>query len=282
MVACPDFLAIGHVTRDLLPDRGSTVGGTVTYACLTARALGLSVGVVTSAPTDLDVASALRGIHLHVVPASQATTFENIYIGSARRQRVHGIASTLHPVHLPSGWQTAPLVLLAPVARELGTDWLGVFRCALIGVTPQGWMRQWDSSGQVMARPWEEAPEILPAVDVLCFSEDDVGRDEQLIHKYAGAARIAVVTRGRRGATVFHDGTSRDFPAFRARELDPTGAGDVFAAAFLVRLQETGDTQLAATFANCAASFAIEGPGTTTIPSRQQVEERLLRNEHYE
>ena len=282
MVACPDFLAIGHVTRDLLPDGGSTVGGTATYASLTARALGLSVGVLTSAPADLDVAGALRGIHLQIVPACQATTFENTYVGSARLQHVHGVATALHPADLPSGWQAAPVVLLAPVARELSPDWPAAFRSALIGVTPQGWMRQWDSSGLVSARPWQEASDILPAVDVLCFSEDDVGGDQQLVREYAGAARIAVVTRGRLGATVFHGGASRDLPAFRAQEVDPTGAGDVFAAAFLVRLRESGDPYVAARFANCTASFAIEGPGTATIPNRRQVEERLLRNELYE
>jgi len=282
MVACPDFLAIGHVTRDLLPNGGSTVGGTATYASLTARALGVSVGVLTSASPDLDVAGALPGIHLHILPASQATTFENIYDGTARKQIVHGVASALLPADLPPGWEAAPVVLLAPIARELGAGWPGAFHCALIGVTPQGWMRRWDADGLVHARPWEEAAEILPAVDVLCFSEDDVARDEQIIRQYSDAARIAVVTRGRGGATVFRNGTRRDLPAFRAQEVDPTGAGDVFAAAFLVRLRETGDPYLAARFANCAAAFAIEGPGTSTIPSRRQVEERLLRNELYD
>jgi len=117
-------------------------------------------------------------------------------------------------------------------------------------------------------------------VDVLVFSEEDVARDARLIREYSQLARIAVVTRGWRGATVFWNGESRECPAFRAREVDPTGAGDVFAAAFLVRLKETDDPYLAAPFANCAASFAIEGPGTTTIPTRGQVEERLRLGEH--
>ena len=49
----PDFLAIGHVTRDLLPGGAFTLGGTVTFAALTARHLGLASAVVTCADEAL-------------------------------------------------------------------------------------------------------------------------------------------------------------------------------------------------------------------------------------
>jgi hypothetical protein len=275
MVRTPDFLAIGHVTKDLLPGGGYTMGGTVTYAALTARNLGVSTAVLTSAPRDLDVSSNLEGVQIHVVPAECATTFSNIYEDGKRRQYLHGMATPLEAVHLPPAWKTSPIVLLGPLAGELGLGWLGVFPAAVVGVTPQGWMRQWNGNGTVTAKPWQEAEQILPRVDVLVLSEEDVGQDEALIRRYASLVRIAVVTRGCGGATVFCCGVGRSFPAFRAQEVDPTGAGDVFAAAFLVRLRETGDAYAAAAFANCTASFAVEGSGTTTIPTRQQVEERL-------
>ncbi|MBC7261655.1 MAG: ribokinase, partial [Chloroflexi bacterium] len=252
-----------------------TIGGTATYAALTAQRLGLSVAVLTSAPPELELSSALPQIALHIVPSDVATTFENIYEGQKRRQFVHGIASPLRATHLPGVWKQAPIVLLCPLVRELDLDWIGIFPKAIVGVTPQGWMRQWDKQGLVTARAWTEAPQILPNVEVLVYSEEDVACDEAVIRQYAELAKIAVVTRGWRGATVFYNGIARDFPAFRAKEVDPTGAGDVFAAAFLVRLKETGDPYQAAPFANSAASFSIEGLGTTTIPTREQVEERL-------
>ena len=43
-----DYLVIGHVAHDLTPE-GPRLGGTVAYSALTARALGLRVGVVTAA-----------------------------------------------------------------------------------------------------------------------------------------------------------------------------------------------------------------------------------------
>ncbi|MGQ9493723.1 MAG: PfkB family carbohydrate kinase [Anaerolineae bacterium] len=282
MAESPDFLAIGHVTKDLLPGGGYSIGGTATYATLTAQRLGLSVAVLTSAPPDLDLSSTLRDVALHIVPSQVATTFENIYEGQKRRQFVHGIASPLRAVHLPPSWKQVPIVLLCPLVCEMDLDWLRVFRGAIVGVTPQGWMRQWDERGQVMTKPWLEADAILPNVDVLVYSDEDVAGDESIMQHYAELVKIAVVTRGWRGATVFYHGMARDFPAFRAKEVDPTGAGDVFAAAFLVRLKETGDPYHAAPFANCAASFSIEGQGTTTIPTRQQVEERLRFGKLYQ
>ena len=64
-------------------------------------------------------------------------------------------------------------------------------------------------------------------------------------------------------------------PSLPRPEKDPTGAGDVFAAAFLVRYQETGDPLEAAAFGACAASCAVEGIGTTTLGDRAEVERRL-------
>ena len=51
-----DYLVIGHVAHDLAPD-GPRVGGTVAYSALTARALGMKVGIVTAVgpETPLDV-----------------------------------------------------------------------------------------------------------------------------------------------------------------------------------------------------------------------------------
>jgi sugar/nucleoside kinase (ribokinase family) len=61
--------------------------------------------------------------------------------------------------------------------------------------------------------------------------------------------------------------------------VDPTGAGDVFAAAFLVRYQETGNPLEAAAFAACAASCAVEGVGATSLGDRAEVMRRMKLRE---
>jgi sugar/nucleoside kinase (ribokinase family) len=74
---------------------------------------------------------------------------------------------------------------------------------------------------------------------------------------------------------VFVDGECHEVPPRPTDEVDPTGAGDVFTAAFLVRMEETRDPLMAARFANAVASFSVEQAGTQGIPTRDQVEEWL-------
>ena len=49
---------------------------------------------------------------------------------------------------------------------------------------------------------------------------------------------IVVLKRGSRGCTVYSAGSREEVPAFRVREVDPTGAGDCFDAGFLCGLLE--------------------------------------------
>jgi sugar/nucleoside kinase (ribokinase family) len=151
----------------------------------------------------------------------------------------------------------------------------------LLGVTPQGWLRAWDSAGLVHATDWAGAAPVLERADALIFSEHDVGDDPRQVQRFVAQARVAVVTQNGSGATVYweHGTRRRALPAFRVQEVDPTGAGDVFAAAFLLRYYATHDPVESTRYANCVASFAVEGPGTSTLPTPEQVEARLRGGE---
>jgi sugar/nucleoside kinase (ribokinase family) len=271
-----DFLIIGHIVQDVVPN-GFTVGGTATYMGTTARNLGRATGIVTRLAPDFVIPPVLHDIAIHRVPSAQTTTFHNVYTDGRRTQFLLARADDVQPEDVPQEWRAAPIVHLGPLAREVDTRFATMFPHALVGVTPQGWMREWDDTHRVRARGWVEAPEILPHVDVLVLSEEDLNGDCDKMAEYVQLTRIAVMTKGPKGCIVFADGIEKHVPGFPAREVDPTGAGDVFAGAFLVRLHETGDPFEAARFANATASFCVEGPGVTTIPTRAQVEARLAK-----
>ena len=59
------------------------------------------------------------------------------------------------------------------------------------------------------------------------------------------------------------------------RVSDDLGAGDVFAAAFFVALQEGQPAAAAAAFANAAAAVRIAGAGAGAIGDRAAIEQRL-------
>ena len=269
-----DFLVIGHVVQDVVPE-GYTVGGTTTYSSITARNLGRRPGIVTRLAPDFVWPPVLHNVAVARVSSARTTTFHNIYHDGHRQQFLLSVADAIQPDDVPAEWRAAPIVHLGPLARELDPRFAQLFPNSLVGVTPQGWLRQWDESKRVRMRPWKEAREILPHVDVLVLSEEDLNGDAALMDEYARLTRIAVMTQGRAGCIVFTQGQARHVPGFPAREVDPTGAGDVFAAAFFIRLQETQDPFDAARFANATASFCVQAPGVAGIPTREQVEERL-------
>jgi 1D-myo-inositol 3-kinase len=273
--SAPHYVLVGHVTRDIVGDR-FVIGGTVTYAGLTARALGATVGAVTSVGPELDLSRSLPGIQFHARPAPATTTFENIYHDGHRQQWIRAVASSLDATLVPDAWRSAPIVHLAPLAEEFGPEMAQVFdRCQLLGITPQGWLRRWDADGFVQRSSWNEPEEILRASDAIVLSEEDVEGDWTVLRTYADVAKLLVVTQGARGCTVFHRRRAWQVPAFPVDEVDATGAGDVFAAAFFIALLNDGDPIAAAHYANCVASFAVEALGTDGIPSAEAVAERL-------
>jgi sugar/nucleoside kinase (ribokinase family) len=269
-----DFLVIGHVVQDVVPS-GFTVGGTATYSSITARNLGRQPGIVTRLAPDFVFPDVLRGVEMHRVPSLQTTTFHNIYHEGHRQQFIRALADPLQPSDVPADWRNVPIVHLGPLARELDARFAKLFPNARVGVTPQGWLRQWNETGRVRMRAWVEAPEILPHVNVLVLSEEDLNGNASLMDEYVRMAHIAIMTQGPRGCTVFVGGQPTEVAGFPVQEIDPTGAGDVFAAAYLIRLEETNDPIEAARFANATASFCVQASGVTGIPTRAQVLARL-------
>jgi sugar/nucleoside kinase (ribokinase family) len=271
----PDYLLLGHFTRDVLPDGTTAPGGTSLYSSFAAQRLGQRVAVV-SAPAELppDLADAIA-VAFHESPTPP--TFENQYTPQGRRQILHAASEPIAVDDIPIEWRSAPIVHLGPVLGETPEELVRAFPGALLGVTPQGWMRTWgpDLPGLVEYRPWRPAADVLRRIDALILSVEDVKGDEALVVSYARDCRLVALTRGNRGATLFIAGQPYHVDAFPAIERDPTGAGDVFAAALLVRLHETGDALEAARFAACVAASSVEGRGASRIPSREEVERRL-------
>ncbi|MBI2861667.1 MAG: ribokinase [Chloroflexi bacterium] len=240
-----------------------------------AQALGERVAIVTRASAEAEVAERLIGIQALVLPASTMTTFENREQPSgARTQRIMARAEPIGHEDIPKAWLEVPMVHLAPVAQEIAPDLIDLFPNAMIGVTPQGWLRSWDEAGLVSPSAWGDAERVLQRADAVVLSEWDIAADQDVIGRYAGLARLLVVTRGARGATLFLDGIAHPIPAPSANVIDPTGAGDVWAAAFFVWLRRTDDPIEAALFATCAASIFGERPSLEGIPTLAEIHER--------
>ncbi len=272
----PEFVVVGHVVRDLMP-AGSRLGGTATFAAAQAHRLGLDCGIVTRTGPDTSLADALPGVATAGRPANMTTSFENSYEGRHRRQRVPMQAPVIEAEDVPRDWREASIALIGPVCGEIqGVD-AGLFPDSLTAVAAQGWLRRLDSDGIVQKQSWTGAP-FWTGCRMLFVSDEDLENAEDQLAGWIDEVPIVVLTKERRGARVHEDGRWREIEAFPAREVEPTGAGDVFAAAFLVRYRETSDTAESARFASAAAACSVEGRGIEEVADRAQIERRMVRH----
>jgi sugar/nucleoside kinase (ribokinase family) len=273
-VGRPNYLVIGHVAKDLIGD-GYRLGGTAAYSALTARNLGRRAAIITCAGSDVDLTGAFNDIDLLCLPSPVTTTFRNVYTAGDRQQYIKAVAEAITEDRIPARWRDTSIVHLGPIVNEFDGDMIKLFPSSLVGLTPQGWLRRWDTQGRVSPRSWTRASEFLQRIDALIVSQEDLSGEAGALRTQLELASIAVVTEGAGGATLHYRGKTSHSPPRETQMVDPTGAGDVFAAAFLVRLSETGDPQTAATFANVAASLSVEEAGLASAPQRAQIEQVL-------
>ncbi|QPC80746.1 hypothetical protein G4Y79_13595 [Phototrophicus methaneseepsis] len=235
-MATIDYLLLGHITADIAPE-GRTLGGTVSYAAPIASQFDHQVGILTSAAPDEPLLFQLMdAATLSVRVAKATTTFENIYPPNASRiQYVHALASKLTYEDIPSGWVNAPLVHLAPLVEEVPPEIVHRFPDSTVMLTPQGWLRQWDEQGKVSFKRWYDE-DILSAVDIIVFSKPDVAAAPEMEYEFARAVKHCLVTDGADGGIYYYEGQPMPYRADPVQEVDPTGAGDVFATALLASL----------------------------------------------
>jgi len=257
-----DYFVVGHISHDLTPD-GYNVGGTASYSAHIAKALGYKTGILTStAVSEPSETTHIEGIHIHSIPAESTTTFKNIYTTEGRQQTIHAVAQPINTSDYPVYWSDPTIVHLGPVANEVDIAFVRRFPNSIIGLTPQGWMRRWDENGRVYAQEWAAAAEILPLATAVIISVEDLLND-QMLNQYRAWSNLLVLTDGYNGCTIFHHNQSScHIPAPQVEEVEPTGAGDIFATAFLIRYHQTnGDYCEAGHFANIVASQSVTQAG---------------------
>lgn len=269
-----DYLVIGHLTLDQTPS-GPTIGGSAAYAALTARNLGLRTGIVTAWGHEIEP-SVLGGIPIVTAETQHSTTFENLYTTTGRIQHIRHVAPKIDFELVPAAWRQAKIIHLAPVAQEVDPLLPEGFRPALLGLTPQGWLRAWDAGGLVHPCIWPQSDEALSKAGAAVLGLEDVGGDEELVERMAQRSPLLVVTEGAAGSRLFWRGDSRRFRPPQVAEVDATGAGDIFAASFFVRLLETRDPWEAARFATRMGAISVTRPGLQGVPTKNEVRDCLM------
>ena len=273
----PQLLIAGHLVKDTTRD-GWHPGGGALYAAAQAFRLGIDTAVVTACDSDIDPMALVPGVQWHIVRLERSIEFENTYADGRRTQRVLASGRQIGLADVPEAWLDAPSVLLTPVFHDVEPALPSqlVKQGTSVAIAAQGWLRRLEGE-RVTPSEVEPAPEWLRG-DVVFVSEEDVTNPEA-VQQWRERVAVVVLTRGRSGATVWAAGARHDVAPAPGCERDPTGAGDVFASAYLVRYAETGDALQSAHFAAAAAAVSVEGHGIESVATREQIEARLAASE---
>ncbi|HET7874602.1 MAG TPA: PfkB family carbohydrate kinase, partial [Methylomirabilota bacterium] len=237
--------------------------------------LGLRAGILTSFGPDFPVDALPSDVEVARVFSDRTTIFEHAPSAEGRRLVLVSRAADIEEGHLPAPWRDVPLVLLCPVANEVDPALAAGFPDGSLGVAPQGWMRARGAGGAVTPQRWEDADLVLPHAQCLVVSAEDIAGIEKEALDWFQEVPLAAVTRGAEGALLFVNGERYHVDPDAAREVDPTGAGDVFATVLLIEYQRDGNPWEAAAAAACAAAARVEVQGPDGIPDRAALERRL-------
>jgi hypothetical protein len=275
-VTAARLITVGHVTHDRYGD-DIVAGGCAFYAARTQAALGADVHLVTAVGDDFACDDALAGLTVDVTRGGVTTLFTNLYPeGSLRVQRIEAMA----PMVRAAG---------APARRGAGAPGAGAARDRPRGVARGGRRSSGGDRGAGLdqgSRPRGDGGADAVAGRRRALGAGGVRGVRRGGPRRAGRpARPAVPPRAGGGvharqARLRRDRARRDHPRRHlpdAVEVDPTGAGDTFAAGFFLGLAEGRTPVDAAKLGAAAASIVVEGRGGATLPRIGEAHARVAQ-----
>lgn len=291
----PDLVVAGNLlVDDLVFADGRTrmgqPGGAVLYATLGALLWGARVGCLSvlgeDYPGDALLELERRGADLSGLRVSGRPSLRTWLLYEGRvRHVVHRLNAPAHVdvsptwADVPAAWRTARLFHLAPVPADLQRAFAddAAAAGATVSVDPYQLL---DSAGLAAGRALAAAAHFFwPSEDEVLVPEAQTDPPTFLRSLAAGRAHGVAFKRGLKGGLYLdaRSGRTHAWPARATQVVDPTGAGDAFAAGFLTAWLEGRPVEAALARATVTASFAIEAWGHAGLlaATRAEADARL-------
>jgi hypothetical protein len=206
-------------------------------------------------------------LSLHCVASDAMTTFALDYAGGNRRLWLRRRARQLSLDDIPAACRRPRVAYVGAVAGECDGAFVRGLQGLFVGAGLQGWLRRFGDDGLVEPARLAETPEVQdpPPLQVAILSEEDHPGAEGLAAGLVARGATVAITRGARGARLIAEAECVEIPAAPAREIDATGAGDVFGVVLTLQLAEGKPLAVAGRAAAAAAARVVEGPGLGTL-----------------
>lgn len=286
-----DIVTVGHFAIDyiVLPRSDiarQTLGGSPTYVSIAARKLDAQAGVISKVGDDFpkNYIKLLRSDKVDLfgvkkVKNVSTTSFVIKYVNGYRRLLLKSRAPPILQEDVSPMFK-AKVIHVAPIVGEISFEVIEELRkkANMLSLDPQGLLRKFDSNGRGSLRKLVNK-RVLEQIDIYKSSLQEIRKIARSRSLKASmkeiqnsGTKIVIVTLGRKGAAILFDETFRRIPAIQPKELiDPTGAGDVFAGAFLAEYVNNNDPMWCACVGSAMSSFKVATVGPLFLAEKEAV-----------
>jgi sugar/nucleoside kinase (ribokinase family) len=290
-----DFVAVGHfsIDRVLLPGNElplTILGGSVAYSLLTAKRFAVSVSVISKVGYDFldEYVSYLEQESIDLsgmttVNTAKTTSYELRYDDDMSHRKLRLLSKTpaITVEDIPESLK-AKIIHITPIANEVSYTVIKKLRgrTPYLSIDPQGLVRTFNKSGittyhgvdrrlfrffDIYKSTLDEAKAITGLSDLASIIKG--------IHSLG--VRMVIITLGVEGVLISFNQTIHHIPSLEPkRVVDPTGAGDVFAGAFLAEYLSNFDPLWCGCVGSAAASLSVETSGPNFFGSRLMIYQR--------
>ncbi len=271
-----------YIKTPVVDTRTRVLSGCSTNACLAARRLGAETTLIGCVGEDFaatfDAALKRYRIAAHVYPSPETGGFSLVYYDALGNRHLDVLGRAAPIPSIPEGVvEAADYVIVGPILGEVSADLLREVRQAARGrvlLDPQGMLRRIGADGRIEHYRNAEIEAIAPLCDVIKANEveaetitginprageGDLRRATQALQRLG--CQVAIVTMAADGSAAFDGDHYTRIPAFATNAIDPTGAGDTYAAGFVVGYLRYGSLKEACYYGSCVASVMVEHVG---------------------
>ena len=262
MCNSPDFISLGLLSFDINDYGEGTYlknpGGAVAYSSKLALDHQMNPGIITSCAKDYDLEVLLPDIKSIIYPSENTTTFMNTYNMGERNQALLFHSNKIPQNIIPKQWKKPKIFFAGPLLHEIPKDSINWFQADFSYIVPQGWFRRWGDDGIIEIISYMANNQFNKKWDLMVLSkEESANLSKELLLTWA---KIICITKSSDGANIFCDnGEEFKISAIEVPDVvDPTGAGDIWAAAMAIKLHSGSSIIEAGNYASAAAALSIE------------------------
>lgn len=289
-----DIGIVGHLTIDTIHVHGEAkpktrLGGSSAYTSLAAKALGATIAIASKVGADfpqqymqLLEQSTINVAAVKQSPKHQTTRFTLKYDAHGRRRLwLKTQAPPILPEDIPE-WFKAKTIHVGSIAGETPKPTITELRSRadMLSLDAQGLLRAFSKTGKITLKAAENLLGNMRDIDVYKSTATEAKILTHAKNTYTAVKKISdygpeivIATQGGKGALFMHHARLCHVPAYPAKPVDPTGAGDMLIGAFLAEYTKEKDTLWCMSVGAAAASLKIEANGLV-MPSQRAVYER--------